>query len=175
MTATRRSLLRRLAQVALGGVSMAGGLSPSSADAHHGFGGRYDTSRPIWLEGEVVRVRIGMPHSVVSLRVHESLTLPADAGPEAAEFMPSLVLRAEDRGAVREVEFPPVARFLDLGADLLVGHKVAVVALRNCSAPHQLRGQWLRLASGRVVVREGRMQTEVRGCQAPEVSRPLSR
>jgi hypothetical protein len=159
------TLIARRRVLALGaGSVLAAGLLPAPARAHHGFGGRYDTSRPIWLQGEVVRARIGMPHPLLALRVSATPSLPADAGPEAAELVPRLVLRPEDRGAVRELEFPPVARFLELGSDVRVGDMVAVIALHNCVAPHQLRGQWIRLASGRVVVREGRMQNEVAGC-----------
>jgi hypothetical protein len=150
--------------VLAGGIGLLAGWAPAAALAHHGFGGRYDTRRPIWLQGEVQRVRIGMPHPELALRLPAAPALPAEPGPEAAEFMPRLVLRPEDRGAVRELEFPPVARFLELGPAIAVGDTVAVIALRNCLPPHQLRGQWIRLASGRVVVRQGRMQSEVDGC-----------
>lgn len=134
---------------------------PALVRAHHGFGGRYDTSRAILLAGRVERLRIGMPHPWIVLRVDDDAASGIGA---PREFEGRIVRRDEDRGQLREVEFPPVARFLELGPELRVGDRVVVIALRNCQAPHQLRGQWIRLASGREVLREGRMQTEVAGC-----------
>ncbi len=138
---------------------------PGIALAHHGFGGRYDISQAIWLAGQVESARIGMPHPVLRLRVAAAPQRPT-ALKLAAEFEPRLVLRPQDAGQLREIEFPPVARFLELGPEIKPGDALAVIAWRNCSPPHQLRGQWVQLASGRVVVREGRMQTEVQGCEA---------
>lgn len=152
-------MMRR--RVALGALGVLG--LPTKLLAHHGFGGRYDTSQAIWLEGPVETVRVGMPHPRLWLRVAVPAVRPA-ALPQGAEFEPRLVLRAEDVGQLREIEFPPVSRFLDVAPEVKPGDAVAVIAFRNCLPPHQLRGQWLRLASGRVVVREGRMQTEVMGC-----------
>jgi hypothetical protein len=158
---------RRRALQWLAGAGLLGLAGAPAVRAHHGFGGRYDTQRAIYVAGEVVRARVGMPHPVLALRVAADLALPAGAaelGPDAEEFRSRLVVREPDRGQTLEIEFPPVARFLDLGPELRAGDHVAVIVLRNCNAPHPLRGQWIRLASGRVVVRQGRMQTEVAGC-----------
>jgi hypothetical protein len=157
---TRRELILR----SIGGVVVAGSSAGAApALAHHGFGGRYDTRVAIYLAGTVTRVRIGMPHPVIELRVSLPPVLPMGL-PEAAEFEPRLLMRPDDQAQTREVEFPPVARFLELGPEIKSGDHIALIALRNCVAPHQLRGQWIQLASGRVVVRQGRMQNEVEGC-----------
>jgi hypothetical protein len=158
---TRRELIVRSLGGVFVAVSCGGAAAP--ARAHHGFGGRYDTRVAIYLAGTVSRVRIGMPHPVIELRVSLPPVLPTGL-PEAAEFEPRLLMRPEDQAQTREVEFPPVARFLELGPEIKPGDRIALIALRNCAAPHQVRGQWIQVASGRVVVRQGRMQNEVEGC-----------
>ncbi len=150
---------RRAVLLATGAFAL--GLAP--ARAHHGFGGRYDRTRPIYLEGVVRTASFRPPHPTVTIDVDASQRRPA-ALPSGDEFMVTLVLREEDRGRSVEVEFPPVSRFFGLGERIRVGERIAIVALRNCAAPHQLRGQWIRLADGTTVVRSGPMQTEVEGC-----------
>lgn len=162
MPARRRFLgwVGRLAR----GLAGFGGLGVlNTAFAHHGFGGRYDTRVAIYLAGTVHRARVGMPHPVIELRVSLPAAPPTGLS-EGAEFEPRLVMRLEDQAQMRAVEFPPVARFLELGPEIKRGDRIAIIAFRNCLAPHQLRGQWIQLRSGRVVVRQGRMQNEVEGC-----------
>jgi hypothetical protein len=140
------------------------GLAPAwKAHAHHGFGGRYDRSRPIWLSGTVTRIGAAPPHPTIELRVEPGAVpeLPREA---IAEFSGPVVTRAEDAGATRTIEFPPVRTFFDLGGQVRAGDRVAILALRNCSPPHQLRSQWIRLASGVIVRRAGRMSGQVDGC-----------
>jgi hypothetical protein len=139
-----------------------------SAIAHHGFGGSYDVSQAIYLPGRVVAARIGMPHSLVTIEV--------SAQPPSAKTLATLPMAQEFQGRLTTpttylkqtlvVEFPPVARFLDLAPEIQINDSIAVIVFRNCFAPHQLRGQWIQLASGRVVVREGRMQSETQGCKS---------
>ncbi|MGL4576724.1 MAG: DUF6152 family protein [Burkholderiaceae bacterium] len=138
---------------------------PGFARAHHGFGGRYDTSKPIYLSGAVVSSRWGMPHPVLQLRVASVDAPPRDL-PQSEEFANRLVVRREDANQTRTVEFPPVRVFLELEDQIKAGQSLSIIALRNCDAPHQLRGQWMMLPGGRVVVRTGRVQTEVAGCPA---------
>jgi hypothetical protein len=140
-------------------------LAPLPALAHHGFSGRYDLSRPIYLEGRVARASFRRPHPIITLAVASDLVRPTEL-PEADEFLARLVLRDEDRGARAQVEYPPVALFFDLAGRVREGDPIATIALRNCLAPHQLRGQWIRLADGSTVVRRGRMQTGVESCDA---------
>jgi hypothetical protein len=155
---TRRALL-------IGGSAACGLSAAIPSAAHHGFGGRYDVSRPIWLQGVVHAASFRPPHPTIMLEADRDIRRP-DALPDGAEFLNRLVTRDEDRGQRLEIEFPPVGLFFNLADRVRTGQTIAVVALRNCAAPHQLRGQWIRLADGSVVVRQGRMQSEVDACPA---------
>ncbi len=130
------------------------------AAAHHGFSGRYDASRPIYLAGTVVRAAFQPPHPVLTLSVTVVAALPT-----GTEFDGRLIQRPEDQGQRREVEFPPVQLFYGLAPRIAVGDRVGVIVYRNCLAPHQLRGQWIRLADGAIVARSGRIQGEGEGCR----------
>ncbi|ANG98750.1 hypothetical protein A8A54_19300 [Brucella pseudogrignonensis] len=138
------------------------------ASAHHGFSGRYDLSTPVWIEGEVVEAWFGQPHAELTLRISEDLALPS-APPDletAANFLNvgSLRVLPETVGQVIEVELPPTRQYFGLGDRIKPGDRIAVIAVRNCEEPHQLNGQWLRLASGEIVARAGAMSYMVNGC-----------
>ncbi len=139
-------------------------MVPPPVLAHHGFSGRYDLSRPIYLSGRVAHASFRRPHPVIALAVATTLSRPAHL-PEADEFLARLSVREEDRGTRIEIEYPPVALFFDLVGRIREGDRIATIALRNCLAPHQLRGQWIGLPDGSTVRRQGRMQTEVEGCE----------
>jgi hypothetical protein len=138
-------------------------LGPASAKAHHGFGGRYDTSRPIWLAGRVVRASFSPPHPVLAVAVANE-GVRALPNPLPAELSGTPAPRAELNGQTVEIEFPPVQTFYALGQRVAVGAEVEIIALRNCAAPHQLRSQWIRLADGAVILRDGRLAYMVNGC-----------
>jgi hypothetical protein len=74
-------------------------------------------------------------------------------------------MRAEDVGAVREIEFSPVKMFYDLASRVRVGNRVVVIALRNCQAPHQLRSRWIQLSDGQVFNHDGGWHRKVDGCK----------
>jgi hypothetical protein len=137
-------------------------LAATAAAAHHGFTGRYDTDRPIWLTGTVAALSASPPHPTASIRVDEAPGPPPAVLP--AEFTGTLAARPEDGGRTLQIEFPPVGAFYALGQRLRPGDRVAVMALRNCRPPHQLRSQWIRLPDGAVVQREGRLSYMGRGC-----------
>jgi hypothetical protein len=138
------------------------------ASAHHGFGGRYDLSRPVWIEGVVKQVHFGQPHAEITVEVPADIQLPRTAPDlaSAASFLDgsALTVRADTAGRVVKIELPPTQQFFRLGNVVVVGATIAVVAVRNCEAPHQLNGQWLRLASGEIVARSGAMSYMVKGC-----------
>ncbi|WP_425645357.1 hypothetical protein [Agrobacterium leguminum] len=120
------------------------------ASAYHGFGDRYDLSAPIWVEGEVVEAYFGQPHAELTIRTRVDMALPATA-PDmdmAAAFLDAgaLVVLPETVGQTIEVELPPTQQYFGLGERIHVGDRVAIIAVRNCDEPHQLNGQWLRLA-----------------------------
>ena len=139
-------------------------LSPREVSAHHGFGGRYDGSRPVFISGPIRRASFSPPHPVIEIDVPAgAAVVPSDPAIRALGVTPAV--RDTDRGRRLVIEFPPVRLFFSLAEQIRVGDVVEVVALVNCEPPHQLRGQWLRLADGREVVRTGRMQAEVSGCR----------
>ncbi|MGL4234582.1 DUF6152 family protein [Tabrizicola sp.] len=135
-----------------------------AALAHHGFGGSYDRAAPVYLEGTVADAYFGQPHPEVELQVDTQAQLPTTLPTDAEEFAVGLQAWSPELAETVTIEFPPVGRFFDLDGRVAVGDRVALIALRNCEAPHQLRGQWIALADGTEVVRQGTTQTEVTGC-----------
>lgn len=89
---------------------------------------------------------------------------PADLPDSAAEFAAGLAVWKAELGEAPEIEFPPVRRFFALEERIQPGDRIALIALRNCEPPHQLRAQWVAPESGPPVVRSGRMQSEVERC-----------
>lgn len=138
------------------------------ASAHHGFQGRYDLSKPIWIEGTVVLSYFGNPHSVLTVEIANTLTEPEprpDLGP-AASFLDQNALFApvDLRGKTVQVELPPTSQYSRLGGRIATGDRIAVVAVRNCEPPHQLNAQWVRLADGSVESRDAAMSYMVETC-----------
>lgn len=132
-------------------------LVPATVLAHHGFGGRYDRNNPVYLEGLVVSAFFGQPHPELVVMVDAAAPVP----PDLAGRFPGLVAWP---GPEATVEFPPVRAFFALDGAVIEGDRIALVALRNCEPPNQLRGQWLKTTDGNVVEASGRLQTEVEGC-----------
>lgn len=148
--------------LALAGCLMLAG----AASAHHGFTGRYDTDRPLFLVGAVTAVSASRPHATITLRVAQSAVAPPSGAERPAELTGDIVAGPDHgyRGQTVTVEFPPVAAFFDLGGKVKAGDTVEIVALRNCSPPHQLRSQWIRVPGREIVKRDGRLSYMVRGC-----------
>jgi hypothetical protein len=143
-------------------------LDASPARSHHGFTGRYDISLPVWLQGILRQAAFQPPHPTITLEILRNPTRPASL-PGAEHLGANLAERPKDRGKRLSVKFPPIREFFALADRIKVGDTIAVIALRNCAPPHQMRGQWLRLADGAVVMRAipiGRTQSEVDGCGA---------
>ncbi|MFQ6550521.1 hypothetical protein AADZ90_021470 [Aestuariibius sp. 2305UL40-4] len=140
-------------------------FAPRSALAHHGFTGRYDDARPIYVEGIVRSASFRRPHPLIEMQVDYDLSTPAGLR-QGQEFADVVEVREEDRGRIIDVEFPPVGLFFGLEGRIAAGDRIATIVFRNCRPPHQLRGQWIRLPDGEAVVRRGRMQTEEAGCSS---------
>jgi hypothetical protein len=134
-----------------------------AALAHHGFTGRYDAGRPLWLSGQVTAVSAAPPHATITLRVDAAPSDPLTTGLPVEMLAPPRV-RAEDSGQSRTVEFAPVSQFFAIGGKVKPGDRVEIIALRNCQPPHQLRSQWLRLSTGEIVERTGRLSYMVPSC-----------
>jgi len=130
--------------------------------AHHGFGGEYNRSQPIYLSGVVKSVYFGYPHATLTLNTvaaKQSVDLPENA----QEFKQGLTFWKETSQTIK-VEFPPVGKFFALENRVNIGDNIAIIALKNCEPPHQLRGQWILLSSNESIVRSGVMQNEVDHC-----------
>jgi hypothetical protein len=127
--------------------------------AHHGFTGRYDTTTPLYLQGEVTSAVWGFPHAVLEV------TLAADAAIPAvlADTFGAGLVPLTDADTVT-VEFPPVAEFNNLEDRIASGDSISMVVLRNCDPPNQLRAQWVAPAEGEPVLRSRVWQDEVAGC-----------
>ncbi|WP_218969181.1 DUF6152 family protein, partial [Klebsiella quasivariicola] len=131
--------------------------------AHHGFSGKYDKARPVWLHGTIRTAVFQYPHAIVNMSVQPDDT--HSGRPASAIFLSSdPVSDPEYKGRTVRLEFPPVSRFNSLENQIKPGDSVSVIAFRNCEKPHQLRVQWIRLSDGSEVARSGPVQTEVEGC-----------
>lgn len=145
-------------------------LVPAVAMAHHGFTGRYDLSQPVWIEGEVIQAYFGQPHPTLTIRTPSDLAPPArrpDPGAARSTIaVDRLAVREETRGRDVVIEFPPIPAFFNLGDSVTVGDRVALIAFRNCEAPHQLRGQWLQPGrpNAAAVMRSNRQSYQVERC-----------
>lgn len=144
-------------------------VMPSSlAFGHHGFHGRYDLSKPVWVEGVVLRSYFGNPHSVLTVQVPADLEMPEappTLGP-AASFLSTAALHVPTDlpGQTVQLELPPTPQYSTLGGRVSAGDRIAAVAIRNCEPPHQLNVQWLHLADGSVESRRATMSYMVRKC-----------
>ncbi len=152
---------RQLVTLAIGGWFA---TRSSGSNAHHGFSGRYNLGAPLWIEGEVKRATFAPPHPVLSIAVSGgAVSAPPTKLPHGLSVMP--VARKADEGRIVDVEFPPVGTFYRMYDSIRVGDRVSIIALENCQPPKQLRSQWIRSASGKVISRERRMSYMVFDCQ----------
>lgn len=143
----------------------------SSTNAHHGFQGKYDSSRLIYLQGTVREVRWQAPHSVLVVQLPRSVNIPNTVrqagelnqlGRNAAQ---RLTVSQNLLGTTQQVEFPPVSSMTQpLRNRLRPGDQIRLLVYRNCERPNQLRVQFAQLQNGVTVVRPGTVQTDVNGC-----------
>ena len=99
-----------------------------SAPAHHGGIDRYDSSRPINLRGVVTKATFAPPHPILTLLIDTVSEPPALTPAETADFTGAVVVRAEDSGATRTIEFAPIGMFFNLSGRVVVGERVEVIA-----------------------------------------------
>lgn len=135
----------------------------ATATAHHGRQGAYDVSRPIALEGVVTAASFAPPHPVITIRVDARPRAAAATGIPGYEGATAIV-RTEDAGQLRVIEFSPLPQFTALRDTVTVGQRIQVMAFRNCIGAHDLRGHWVRTANGTVAQRDNRPTSAVNGC-----------
>lgn len=165
----QRIFVQRISLVVIGAVLTAIGWT-SRTSAHHGFQGRYDSSRLIYLQGTVRQVRWQAPHSTLVVQLPRNVTIPAairqasqlnQLGRNAAQRLTI----SQNLTGTQQVEFPPVGSMTQPLRDRLKpGDLIRLLVYRNCERPNQLRVQFAQLSDGVTVVRPGTVQTEVNGC-----------
>lgn len=137
---------------------MAASVLVVGAEAHHGFSGRYDVTKPLYVGGRVKSAVFGYPHAVLEI-IPDGLPptqVPVESSPQAP-----LLMKA---GGIVAIELPPVAIFNSLESRIKVGDRIGLIVLRNCDPPHQYRALWVAPVEGLPVNRDRRYQGEVQGC-----------
>jgi len=139
------------------------------AEAHHGFDGRYDAGNPLWVEGTVREASYGFPHATMLLQVPEGVRVPEGLRglPEVANVEGQRTLddlSVLDRTGSVEILFPPpmTGEASSLPDRPEPGDTVGAIAYPECETG-ELRVQLLTFGD-EVLVRQGSVQNEVRGC-----------
>jgi hypothetical protein len=145
-------------------------MGMNKVEAHHGFTGQYDVSRPLYLRGTVREVRWQAPHSILVLELPRNLDVPpafrqlSQVNQLGWDTQKRLTVPRNLLGTRQRVEFPPLASMVEpLQNRLQRGDTVQLVVLRNCQAPNQLRVLLARLNDGTTVAR-ARTGNQVNGC-----------
>ncbi|MEW2353689.1 hypothetical protein [Spirillospora sp. NPDC029432] len=135
-----------------------GFLLPYGLLAHHGGGGSYDQSRPLYLRGRVIQARYGFPHGQLRIEVPAGLTVPSRLpGAESLRGHDSWngPPVPEGAGQVRDLLLPPdiTGTLGDLSGRPNVGDEVAAIVYRRCDAEGdeyagELRVQMIYAAGG---------------------------
>ncbi|GAA2429634.1 hypothetical protein GCM10010191_48830 [Actinomadura vinacea] len=126
--------------------------------AHHGGGGSYDASRPLYLRGRVIQARYGFPHGQLRIEVPANLTvpnrLPGVEGLRGHDDWAGPPI-AEGAGQARDLLLPPdiTGTLGGMSGRPQVGDEVAAVVYRRCDAEGdeysgELRVQMLYAAGG---------------------------
>jgi hypothetical protein len=167
---------RAAASVALTAVASLGGAAPAAA--HHGFEGRYDASRPLYVEGVVTDRSDGYPHGLIIIDPAAPTEPPADLRALDADDYKALGGRGVVNGArpVRATGAGSLALLLtpamstevaQLGAPPGRGDDVGALVFRECDT-HELLVQLLRLSARQRVIRSDDEHSEVDGCEDRE-------
>lgn len=167
MTPIKRN---RLYSTIMSAIAIVCTVGITRGEAHHGFTGQYDVSRPFYLQGRVREVRWQSPHSILILELPKNLEVPPafrqlaqvnDLGPDTQK---RLAVPRNFLGTKQRVEFPPVASMVKpLQNRLQKGDTIQLIVLRNCQAPNQLRVLLARLSDATTVA-QARTGNQVNGC-----------
>jgi hypothetical protein len=153
------------------------------AEGHHGFNGRYDRSKPLYIEGQITQATYIQPHGLITVE-------PSPPNPP-----PDDLLRLNDRqyaalggrdvvtrsqpiqgtggGVLVLLLTPPMtSEVAGRSAPPARGQSVGAIVYRECSTG-ELRVQLLRVSATDTLVRQGVLQREVDGCEVPTTA-PLT-
>jgi hypothetical protein len=141
------------------------GAASLPAVAHHGFRGAYNAAQPIYIEGVVETVAIAPPHVELTMTAPAGITVP-DALDKLADLNIEDALRktVPAQAGSYDLQMAGTEFVSMLDGRIKPGDRIAAMALRNCSPPHEHRSRWIRLADGDIVTVTGRTQAEVDGC-----------
>lgn len=161
----RRRLLHSLflgSASQLPGAAAALALLPRPALAHHGFAGKYDFARPMYLAGRLVHVYAGLPHARLTLDVPEDLFLARDrewlrALEDAEARQTTTLLLTSDRHGRVDVSLDRrlTRRLMDEPGLLRKGDPVEGVVYRRITRDeyrNELQAVLIALPDGRLLV-----------------------
>jgi hypothetical protein len=150
------------------------------AQAHHGFGGRYDRSRPLYIEGQITQATYIQPHGLITIEPSPPAPPPADllrlnerqysdlGGREVVTK--AQPIQATGGGVLVLLLTPPMTSTVaGFPAPPARGQNVGAIVFKECSTG-ELRVQLLRLSPTQILVRQGVLQREVDGCEEPTPS-----
>lgn len=168
-----RTITRAAAVVILVISAQLGIAAPAAG--HHGFGGRYDRSRPLYASGVVTTATYVYPHALITIRPSDPTMPPPDlAALDEASYMKlggrDVVTRtqpidATGNGVLTLLLPPPMTTEVSfLPAPPARGDSVGAIVFRECDTG-ELRVQLLRISAQQRIVRNGVIQREVDGCQ----------
>jgi hypothetical protein len=159
-------------------------LGPASfADAHHGFNGRYDRSKPLYIEGQITQATYIQPHGLITVEPSPPSPPPADllrlndrqysdlGGRDVVTR--AQPIQATGGGVLVLLLTPPMTSTVaGRPAPPARGQSVGAIVFKECSTG-ELRVQLLRLSPTETLVRQGVLQREVDGCDEPTLT-PLT-
>lgn len=159
-------------------------LAPAQgAEAHHGFGGRYDRSKPLYIEGQITQATYIQPHGLITVEPSPPSPPPADllrlndrqysdlGGREVVTK--AQPIQATGGGVLVLLLTPPMTSVVaGRPAPPARGQSVGAIVFKECSTG-ELRVQLLRVSATDTLVRQGVLQREVDGCDEPTVA-PLT-
>jgi hypothetical protein len=153
-------------------------IAPSvTAQAHHGFNGRYDSSKPLYIEGQITQATYLQPHGLITIEPSPPSPPPADllrlnerqysdlGGREVVTR--AQPIQATGGGVLVLLLTPPMTgEVAQRAAPPTRGQSVGAIVFKECSTG-ELRVQLLRLSATETLVRQGVLQREVNGCDQP--------
>jgi hypothetical protein len=159
-------------------------VAAGTAQAHHGFTGQYDASRPLYVQGTVTASTYGYPHGLITIDPVDASPPPDDLTNLSAADNQRLggrqvvtdatPLQPQGGGTLTLLLPPQMTTTVAGRADRPTeGADVGALVFRECRTG-ELRVQLLRISAQERVVRTGVVQTEVDGCATDPTARPAS-
>jgi hypothetical protein len=151
--------------------------APAVAEAHHGFNGRYDRSKPLYIEGQITQAAYSFPHGLITIEPSSPSLPPADLLQLTSNDYARLggrdvvtrsqPIQATGGGVIVLLLTPPMTTEVAARpAQPSRGQSVGAIVFRECSTG-ELRVQLLRISATDTLVRQGVLQREVDGCDPP--------